>query len=479
MPEEYTQIEAYIEDRFDEHLERIRTLLQQPSVSLTTELDSPEVRRCAEMVRDDILELGAERAELVEFEEGYPVVFGILRSRDPEAKTLILYCFYDVMPADEPEWRVPPFAAEILDAEEIGVPAFFGKCLVARGANHPKGPLVAFMNALRSVQEVTGDIPVSVIFVIEGEEEIASRNLPEFRDRFMEELKEADGVYFPTPAQSLDEKGVHEFRLGYKGWIPIELKVEGGEWGGPTRTLGSADVAWVDAPAWRLVWALNTLLGPDGRVLIEGFYEDVREPTPEEVELLRAAKQEFDEEGKKTELGIARFKGGQPGEALFERYVMDPVLNIDGLVSGYTGPQIQTTLPKDAVAKITIKIVPNMKREDVLAKLRRHLDRHGFPEVQIDTYGGYPWSRTSPKADIVQAALRAADMHGVKSAPWPTYVYCAPFSLFTEPPLNLPSVAAGLGRKGKGHSANEYLTVDGIRLFEKWVVTFLHEYAGM
>ncbi len=477
--DEYRSVHQHIDEQFDEHLERIRALIRQPSVSPGNEFDSPDVRACARMVRDSLEELGVERLELAEFSAGYPVVFGIMRSRNPDAKTMLLYSFYDVMPADEPEWKVNPFAAEIVDAEEVDLPSFFGECLVARGADHPKGPLMAFINALRSMKDVAGDIPVNVMFVVEGEEERGSPSLGGFRDTHLDQLSQADCLFFPKTSQSLDEEGAHEFELGYKGLLPVELRVRGGAWGGSTRDLFSADVAWVDAPASRLVKALSTLQGPDGRVSIEGFYDEVRPPTAEETQLLRGLVEHFDEEAKREELGITRFRGGQSGRDLLEGYVMDPQLNINGLVAGYTGPQMQTMLPKEAVAKMDIRMVPDMKAGDVLLKLRHHLDRHGFPEVEIRTWGGYPWSRTSVSAEVARAAMRATETHGLENAPRPTHVACAPFSLFTEPPLGLPAIAAGLGRSGNVHVANEYFTLDGIRLLEKWVVTFLYEYARL
>jgi len=474
--DEIGKIHAHIDNNFQEHLERTRRNLRIPGVSLTEPLyTNEEVFKSANDLLNYIKELGPVEAELAET-DGYPVVYGRVNSKNPNAKTVILYSLYDLMPADEPGWKAPPFAAEILDAEEIGLPAFYGKCIVSRGARNQRGPNMGFINALKSIKEVTGDIPVNVIFAVEGEEELASPHLPQFRDRYMDKLKGADGCFYPNP--STDYYGRHHVILGYRGLIALELQVKGGDWGGPAeRSLFSAEDHMVDAPAWRLVWALNSLRGPDDKIAIEGFYDDVRPWTEEEREMVEKLKKLFDEEVYKRERGVKKLKRGLPGIKLYESYLMDPRLNINGYSSGYTGPAIKTSFPDSAKAKIDIRLVPNMLADDILRKLRRHLDKHGFPEVEIKVQASYGWVRTSIKSEIVQAALRAADRHGVESICHPLYFGSTPSVVFGGPPLNIPCVSAGLGRMGRPHEANEYITVEGLREFEKYVVTFLYEYA--
>jgi acetylornithine deacetylase/succinyl-diaminopimelate desuccinylase-like protein len=474
---ELEKIYNHIDQDLDKHIERVQEFLKQPSVSPTEKLYANEdVFKCAEMLLGYVKDLSPQMAELVQT-DGYPVVYGRLKSENPEAKTLVLYSMYDVQPADELGWSTStPFAASILDAEEIGLPRFYGKCIVARGARNQKGPTMAFINALKSIQECTGDIPVNVIFTIEGEEELESPHFLQFRNAYLSELKEADGVYYPNPAQ--DEKGRHNIYLGYKGIIDLELEVKGGDWGGPVdRELIPTDDAWVDAPAWRLVWALCTLKNPQGKVLIDGFYEDVRNPTPEEKEMLEKLRDAFDEEMVKKDKGIKNFKWNLPGKDLLEEYIMKPVVNIDGYVSGYTGPMMKTNLASRAMAKIDIRLVPNMRIDDILFKLRKHLNQHGFSEVEVRNLGGYTWSKTSLESDIAQAAIKATKAHGVEPLCWPIYYASTPCVIFTEPPLNLPAISAGLGRMGRPHEENEYLTTDGLRIFEKYVVTFLYNYA--
>jgi len=473
------EIFDYIDEHFEEHVVKLQNFLRKRGVSLTEPLYTNEkVIESAQHLLDDIKALKAQEAELSQT-DGYPVVYAKLYSKNPNAKTLILYSLYDLMPAEESDWKAPPFAAEILDAEEINLPRSYGKCIVSRGARNQRGPTTGFINALESILAISGDLPVNVIFAVEGEEELGSPHLSQFRDNYLEKLNGADAAFYPNPAQ--DEQGRHHIYLGAKGVVDVELEVSGGDWGGPAeRSLFSADDAWIDSPVWRLIWALNTLKNPQGRILIEGFYDDVQPTSPEERQMLEKLRDTFDEESWKRERGIKKFMWDLPGKDLFVDYIMNPIINIDGIIGGYTGPGIKTNFPQSATVKIDIRLVPNMDMDDILLKLRKHLNKHGFPEVQIHKGAGFiDWARTPITSDIAQAAIRATEKHRVEVLCWPQYWASYPAAVFTEPPLNLPCVSAGLGHMGRPHEANEFITVNGLRIFEKYVVTFLYEYAGL
>ena len=472
---EIEKIYNYIDSHFNEHVEKLRDYLRQESVSLV-EGHNDNVDKCARYLCDMIESIGG-KTELVQFEKGYPVVFGRLMSKRKDAKTLIFYSLYDAMPAEEPEWKADPFAAEILDAEEIGLPKEYGKCIVARCARNQKGPTMGFINALEAILKVTGDIPVNVLFNIEGEEELGSPHMAPFRDQYVKELKEADGVWYGNPA--INEKGYHIiYACGTRGLIALILKVRGGDWGGPEqRALFAPEAAWVDEPIWHLIKALDSLKDLDGRVLIDGFYENVQPPTAEEEDFIRKAAAAIDEEGLKKRLGIKRFRGGKSAKELLPKYITEPLLNIDGIQGGYTGYHIKTNLPNSAFAKMHIRLVPNMKPDEILKKLRSHLDRNGFSHVEIETLIQYNWAYTSTTAGMIKAAAKAAERHGYQSVVWPRYYACAPFYVYTEPPLNLPVVSHGLSYMGNLHEANEFMTVEGLRLYEKYTTTFLYEFA--
>jgi acetylornithine deacetylase/succinyl-diaminopimelate desuccinylase-like protein len=166
-------------------------------------------------------------------------------------------------------------------------------------------------------------------------------------------------------------------------------------------------------------------------------------------------------------LGIKRFKRGQRGVDLLPEYVMSPLMNIDGYDAGYTGPRVKTMFPHEAVVKMDIRIVPDQDINDIMAKLRQHLDRQGFPEVEIEVFGMYNATKTDFKSDVAQAAIRATEQFGVKSLAWPIYYAGVPQWVFNGPPLNKPVISGGLGRMGREHVQNEFFTVEGIRDYEK------------
>jgi acetylornithine deacetylase/succinyl-diaminopimelate desuccinylase-like protein len=215
-------------------------------------------------------------------------------------------------------------------------------------------------------------------------------------------------------------------------------------------------------------------------VQIEGFYDEVQPPTDEDLDLIEKIRLATDVEQLKSKLHIENFKGGAPWETLLRNYYLDPVLNIDGYESGYTDEGVLTNLPHQALAKLDIRLVPNMTVDHVLLCLRRHLDKYGFPEVTLKKMpGGYDWYRTPVSEDIIQAIISATVKHGVKPQLWPAMPWSFPGSVYAKPPLSLPMGTSGLGRGGWAHSANEYITVEGIRDHEKYTVTLLYEYAKL
>jgi acetylornithine deacetylase/succinyl-diaminopimelate desuccinylase-like protein len=476
--EGYDKIYRHIDDHFDEHIKATQEILRQSSISLSDLLIVPEVVECGKMLVKIIKDLGGD-AHLCEFKDGNPVVYGEIKSKNPKAKTIIAYSLYDVMPVEGEDWTTPPFAAEIVEAERINLPADFGKCIVARGVRNQKGPIMGFVNALKSMLAVNGDIPMNILFAFDGEEELGSPHFPEFRDRYADKLKKAEAAYYLNPSQ--DAEGKHHIYLGCKGILGLEISCEGGDWGGPKgRALFSADEVWIDPPAWRLIGALNTLKDQDGKVLIEGFYDNVRPSTPREKEMIGKLKDIFDDEKEKKRLEIKRWRKGLTGKDWLEKFVMSPLINIDGISGGYTGPRLKTMLPRKVAAKVDIRLVPDMDKNEILEKLRKHLDKHGFSDVQVRILQGcYNWSKTSADADIVKASITAARMFGVESYLWPTYYASTPTVAFSEPPLDLPVIGAGLGRMGRPHEVDEFFTVEGLRLYEKYVVAFLNEYAKL
>jgi len=462
----------YIDKHYKDHVAKLQELVRQPSISA----ENRGVRECAELVKGYFTDLGCKDARLVET-SGHPVVFGTFDAGAD--KTIIIYLMYDTQPVDDPGWTVPPLEGRIVDIQP------FGKCLVARGAINTKGELRAFLNACESIQAAGEEIPVNLMFVAEGEEELGSRHLPEFIKKYMNHLKKADAVFFPSADQ--DQKGKVIMELGVKGIVYFELELDGKSWGyGPTQfDIHGSNKAWVDSPALRMIQALSTMTTKDGnKVLIEGFYENVAPPSQEDKKLLKKIEKTFDEDVLKDEMKVERFIGDAHGKQALLKYLYSPTLNIDGIWSGYIGPGTKTVLPYKITAKVDVRLVPNMTVEEVLPKIRKHLDNYGFKEIRIvELEEGYGWAKTSIKTWAAQAMLKAYRELGHEPEIWPHIAGSAPFCMFNQKPLNLPFVIGGLGHGARAHAPNEYIVVEeggptgGLRTLEKSYVAILDNFS--
>jgi len=456
------RVTSHIDANFDLHLERVKSFVRQPSISG----EGVGMEAMAELVARSITELGGH-SEIVST-KGWPVVYGELDSGAP--RTLLVYGMYDVQPVVGEEWMVDPFAGDVVSLEGLG------PCMVSRGVYNTKGPLAGAFNALASVLAVDGRLPVNVRFVIEGEEELGSRNLPAFVQAHRKRLQ-ADGTYFPFYSQ--DRQGKPLLWLGVKGILALELICRGGAWGGPTtRGIHGSQGAWIASPPWRLLHALSTMVSKDERVTIDGFYDHVLPPTREDEEVLAALAKTFDPDLVLREHEVKRFKHELEGVALLRRYLFDPIINIDGIASGHYGPGSKTLLPHEARAKLHVRLVPNMEPDEVREKITAHLKKIRCEDFELHLEEGYPWARMRPSAPLTQAMVRTFRSFGLTPELWPNIAGSAPFYLFSRV-LHQPFVMGGLGHGGRPHSPNEYATVEGMRRFEQSVARFLYEFAAM
>ncbi len=464
----------YIDKHYQDHLKSLQEFVRQPSISA----ENRGIRECAELVKRYLMDLGCKDARIVET-SGHPVVYGNYNAGAD--KTIIIYLMYDTQPVDEPGWTVPPLEGRIVDIQP------FGKCLVARGAINTKGELRAFLNACESIRAVGEEIPVNLMFVAEGEEELGSRHLPEFIQKYLKELKKADAVFFPSADQ--DQKGKVMMDLGVKGIVYFELVLDGKSWGlGPTQfDIHGSNKAWVDSPTWRMIQALSTMTTKDGnKVLIDGFYENLAQPSHEDMELLEKLERTFDEDSVKDLMKVERFIDNVQGKQALLKYLYSSTLNIDGIWSGYIGPGTKTVLPYKITAKVDVRLVPNMTVEEVLPKIRRHLDKHGFEEIKIvELEEGYGWAKTSIKEPAAQAVVKTYREFGYEPEIWPHVAGSAPFCMFNREPLNLPFVSGGIGHGARAHAPNEYIVVEeggptgGLRTLEKSYVAILDNLSKM
>jgi len=464
----------YIDKHYEDHVKKLQEFVRQPSISA----ENRGVRECAELLKSYLKNLGCKDAKLVET-SGNPVVYGTYNAKAD--KTIIIYLMYDTQPVDDPGWTVPPLEGRIVDIQP------FGKCLVARGAINTKGELRAFLNACESIQAVSEEIPVNLMFVAEGEEELGSRHLPEFIKKYLNQLKKADAVFFPSADQ--DQNGKVMMDLGVKGIVYFELELNGKGWGyGPSEfDIHGSNKAWVDSPTWRMIQALSSMTSKDGnKVLIDGFYENVVPPSSEDMELLDKLEKTFDEKAVKDIMKIERFIENAHGKQALLKYLYSPTLNIDGIWSGYTGPGTKTVLPYKITAKVDVRLVPNMTVKEALPKIRKHLDKHGFKEIKIvELEEGYEWAKTSIKEPAAQAVLKTYKEFRYEPEIWPHIAGSAPFCMFNREPLKLPFVGGGIGHGARAHSPNEYIVVEeggptgGLRTLEKSYVAILDNFAKM
>ncbi|MBI3998147.1 MAG: M20/M25/M40 family metallo-hydrolase [Armatimonadetes bacterium] len=455
-------IMAYIDTHQAQHLERVRTFVRQPSISA----DGTGIAAMADLVAATIREVGGS-AEVVPT-AGHPAVLGRLEAGAP--KTLLFYGMYDVQPVEGEDWTVPPFAGEVVE-----LPAH-GPSVVARGVFNSKGPMAGFFNALAAYRVLGAPPPVNVLFLIEGEEELGSRNLPEVVAAHREVLR-ADAAYFASFSQ--DARGIPALYLGVKGIIFMELVCRGGAWGGPqTRMIHGSNAVWIGSPTWRLLQALASMMGRDEQILIDGFYDEVADLNPDEEHLLQRLAEVFDERTFLAQNDVQRFRLEGHGETLLRNYLTLPTLNIDGLASGWVGPGSKTVLPHEARARVDIRLVPHMDIERTLQRLRRHLDAQGYADIEIHRWEAYPWAQTPWRSPAVQALVAAIRDQGIEPYAWPRIAGSAPMYLFSDV-LKMPFVMGGLGHGGRAHSPNEYATVTGLRLFERSVAGFLQRFGEM
>ena len=462
---------AYIDQHRDQHLTALQRWLRQPSISA----QSVGIVEMAEVVRGDLETLGFQEAEVVPT-SGHPGVWGYYDAG--AEKTLLIYLMYDVQPVEPEDWESPPFAAKLVERP-------FGKVLMARGATNQKGPERAFLNAVEAIIETRGTLPVNLMVLAEGEEELGSPHYPELVDRYEERLKTANGAFFPFNSQS--PKGEMSMFLGVKGIVYFEIEAGGGDWGGPAQAeIHGSFKATVDSPVLRLVQALASMTTPDGNaILIDGYYDAVRGPTEEEMRLINGVARHYDGAAQRELLGVSRWIDGIDGRDAILRWLYEITLNVDGIWGGYTGQGVKTILPHMATAKVDSRLPPNVDPDEALTLVRAHLDRHGFPDIVLRKLSGYPAAQTSVDAELVQAAIRVLNKWGELKEVWPRHAGSAPFYQFTER-LGLPLVVSGLGHGSGQHGPNEYMVIEpaegtgiaGLAEIEKGYVDLLYALAG-
>jgi len=386
--------------------------------------------------------------------EGQPGVFATLDAG--ATKTMGIYFMYDVKQVDPKEWSSPPWDAAMVDKPGLG------KSVMGRGAVNQKGPQSAFLAALHAIRGAGRKVPVNIAFVAEGEEEIGS---PHFQQvvrppEVIAAFKRSSGVVMPGAAQDMD--GEVEITLGAKGIIECELVSTGEKWGrGPRKDVHSSLKACLDSPAWHLVKALNSLVSPDGQTpAIAGLADKARPLSAAEKDMIAKSIARSNEATTKKELGIQRWLHDANYQQAMEMLMSQPTVNIEGLVGGYTGPGGKTILPHRAVAKLDLRLVPDMKASEALAALKAHLAKNGFGDIEVNMTGGYDPNSTSADSALIRSQLTVYKRFGLEAMIMPRSAGSWPGYVFTNDPLNLPAGHFGMGHGSGAHAPDEYMVIE-------------------
>ncbi len=458
-------IQREIAKRHDEAVKRLQDWIALPSIAAENRNSREGVEYMAKLAR----EAGFQKVEILDT-DGKPGVFATLDAG--AAKTVGLYFMYDVKQYDPAEWSSPPLEARLVDKPGMG------KAIVGRGAVNQKGPESAFLAALHAIRGTGKKLPVNLVMVAEGEEEIGSPHIGQLvlRPEVQAAMAKTVGVFMPAASQDLD--GGVTVTLGAKGVVELELVSSGEKWGrGPAKDIHSSLKAMVDSPAWRLVKALDTLVSDDGNTIAIDNYPVAPPISAEEKAMVAAGVAVRDEDKSKKQLGVQHWIDDLGWQAANERLVSQPTVNIEGLVGGYTGPGGKTVLPHRAVAKIDMRLVPGMKMDDAVAALKAHLVKRGFGDIEVNVSGGYDPTSTKANARLIQAQLAVLTRDGLKPMLWPRNAGSYPGFVFTGAPLNLASGHFGLGHGSGAHAPDEYYLIESsnpkVRGYDGAVMSFV------
>ena len=429
-------LDAYLEPRREERLERLKAFLRIPSISALPQ-HAPDVRRAAEWLADEMRAAGIQNVEVSET-SGHPMVYGDWLHA-AGAPTVVVYGHYDVQPVDPlEEWHTEPFE-----------PVVDGHRLIGRGAADDKGQIHAHVSAAAALLATRDSLPVNVKYVFEGEEESGSAHLDawltEHRDRL-----DADAAIISDTG--FFEGNIPAITLSLRGmtYAQIDVRLAGGDL--HSGSYGGA----IGNPAFAIAQIIAALKGPDGRIRIPGFYDDVREPTQEEREAIAALP--FDEETFRADTGVPGLVG-ESGYTTLERKSIRPTLDVNGIWGGFQGHGQKTIIPAEAHAKISMRLVADQEPEDVFAKLKAFVDEIAPPgvEVTVRLLGTGRPSQTPLDHPHIGAASRALERVFGQS---PLYINSGgsiPVAASFQRILGLPVVLLGFTQPNDlAHAPNEW-----------------------
>jgi acetylornithine deacetylase/succinyl-diaminopimelate desuccinylase-like protein len=449
---DYEAIDAAIETQFEQSLAELKQLCARPSVAA----QGLGMVECAQFVKQ-MLEKRGFQTEILP-SAGFPVVVAERSGRTE--RTLLFYNHYDVQPPEPLElWDSPPFEAEIRQGK-----------MYARGISDDKGQLLSRLAAIDAILVVEDELPCNVKFVIEGEEEIGSPNLPAFIESHADRLA-ADACIWEFGG--VNHEGTPLQVAGLRGICYVELNVQTASRDAHSGTGGSI----FPNSAWRLIWALNSLKDGDERIRLPGFYDRIVPPSDRDLELLEALPDSAEEYRTRYDLD-GFIKGLQGGLELKRESIFSPTCTICGLTAGYQGPGSKTVLPARASAKVDFRLIPDMDPDEVVLQLRSHLDEEGFNDVEITYLGGEPPARTPLDDEFLALVVESArPVYGVPQMIVPMSGGSGPNHPFIHT-LRIPVATAGISYPGaQVHSPNENIDLEWFRKGIQHITRIVMEFA--
>lgn len=368
----------------------LQKLIKIPSVSARKQ----NLEECAKEIVAMMKRIGIN-AELIYYDDQKnsappPLVYGEVKSKsNPNGKTLLFYNHYDVQP-EEPRdlWEYEPFEGKVE-----------GNLIYGRGASDDKGELVTRLKAIEFFLKQRGDVPMNIKFLIEGEEEIGSKNISKYLKKYNTKFK-TDIVIWEFGYIDQEQKPI--ISLGMKGLLYVELTAQGA-----SRDVHSSLAVLIENPALRIVQALSTLVDREGNILIKDWFKEVKELSEEESLIIDS--EPFDEESFKKEYGISKFINNISGKRVKKALTSEPTCNIAGLNSGYSGPGAKTITPSKAMVKIDFRLVPNMDPGLQFKRLEKHLVENGFEDIKVTLIHGEAAGRTALDNQYVKIIEKSAN----------------------------------------------------------------------
>jgi len=449
---DFKALDDTIQHNLQASLGDLSRLCTQPSIAA----QNIGMVECAELTAELLRARGFEVQILPT--KGFPVVYAERKGRTD--RTLIFYNHYDVQPPEPLElWDSPPFEPILRDGK-----------MFARGVSDDKGHIICRLAAIDAFLQSESDLPCNIKFLIEGEEEIGSINLPEFIGDNLD-LLAADACIWEFGG--VDHEGTPGQVAGLRGICYVELAVRSASLDAHSGLGGSI----FPNAAWRLIWALNSLKGPDEHIRLPGFYDRVLPPSKRDLELMAQFPDMAEEYRSTYDLG-GFLKGIEGGAELLREEIFSPTCTVCGLTSGYQGPGSKTVLPALASAKVDFRLVPDQDPEEVVLQLQNHLDNEGFHDVEVTYLAGENPARTDLDDPFLHLVVETAeDVYGVPQRILPMSPGSGPNHPFIHD-LKVPVATAGISYpKANIHAPNENIVIDNFVSGVRHTVRIMAEFS--